>query len=60
MRELLWVLTILGSLIGGGFLVAALDGDNSAPQQAAGAGIAIAFGVLPYVCARAVDEMRRK
>jgi len=59
MRGLLWVLTIIGSLIGGGVLFFSLGGDKSAPQQAAGAGIALAFGVLPYVCARAADELSK-
>lgn len=57
MKTLGYVLTIIGTLIGGFFLLNALMLADSAPQQAAGAAIAIAFGVLPYCFARAVERV---
>jgi hypothetical protein len=45
---------MLGSFIGGLILVSTLGG--SAPQEAAGAAAAVAFGVLPYVFTRALEE----
>ena len=58
-RQLFWVLAAFGSLIGGvEFFIVAL-GTKGAPQQAAGAAIAICWAVLPYVFARAIDEVAR-
>ncbi len=60
MRIIFWGLAGLGSIIGGGFLFfGALNPASGAPQEAAGAAIGIAFAVLPYVFARAADEMRK-
>jgi hypothetical protein len=49
----------VGSLVGGIVFFDALVSSNGAPQQAAGAALAIGFGVLPYVFARAADELNR-
>jgi hypothetical protein len=50
-----WLLPMLGSFIGGiDFLFSTLTADN-APKQAAGAGIALCWVVLPYVFARACE-----
>jgi sugar phosphate permease len=59
MRAILWVLTILGSLIGGLIFFLGFTSAKGAPQEAAAAAAGIAFGVLPYVCARAVDELKK-
>ena len=53
------MLTILGSLPGGGILRLGLVSSTGAPQQAASAAIALGFVVLPYCCARVVSEMGR-
>jgi len=57
MRKTLWIFTILGSMLGGLFLVGGLAGANGAPQQAAAAAVAVACAVLPYCLARAASEL---
>src|SRR5262245_20395604 len=52
-----YVLTISGSLIGGYYLFCALFLADSGPQQAAGAAVALAFVVLPYCFARAIEKL---
>ncbi len=54
--RLWWNLTRIGSVLGALFLVFALTIANGAPQEASAAAIAIAFAVIPYCMARAVDE----
>lgn len=50
-----YVMTMIGSAIGGFFLWFTLSSATGAPQEAAGAAIAVAFGVLPYVFARSIE-----
>lgn len=57
MRRLLWVLVILGVLAGGFVLFATMAMAKGAPQEAAGAALAVALAVLPYCLARAVGEL---
>ena len=52
MNAFLFSLTGLGSVAGGILLVFTLIGSQSAPQQAAGAAIAIGLAVIPYVFSR--------
>lgn len=52
-EELLWRITLIGSIIGALFLIYSMFFAESAPQQAAGAGIAAASAVIPYCFARA-------
>jgi len=59
MHKLFWGVAMVGAFIGGCVLILSVLGANGAPQEAAGAAIAMALGVLPYVLARAVDEMAR-
>jgi hypothetical protein len=40
--------------------VGTLSGASSAPQQAAGAAMAVCWAVIPYVIARAVSEIVNK
>ena len=58
-RQLLWAMTAIGSIIGALILTAGLLTAKGAPQQAAAASIALCWAVLPYVFARAVDEVNR-
>lgn len=51
----LYVLTVIGAVLGALTLVGFSLLASSAPQQAAGAAIAIAFAVIPYCLARAVQ-----
>ncbi|MGY3265836.1 hypothetical protein [Lysobacter sp. HA35] len=52
-----WVVTLLGALIGGISIIDALNAD-SAPKQGAGAALACAFAIVPYVFTRAIEGMR--
>jgi sugar phosphate permease len=54
-----WVLTIIGSVIGGLMIFATLASAKGAPQEAAGAAIGLSFAIIPYCIARAVSEIRR-
>ena len=60
MQKFLWVCTMLGSLIGLFFLLVVLTAAKGAPQEAAGAAIAVACAVIPYCLARAVSELERR
>lgn len=57
-RIICWFCAAVGSLIGmATFLQVTQSTTISAPQQAAGAGMALCWAVLPYVFARAVEQM---
>ena len=53
----LWILTIVGAVIGGLIAVLGVFAVSSAPQQAAAAAIGVALAAIPYCLARAVSEM---
>jgi hypothetical protein len=55
--RLFHILTILGSIAGGFTLLDTYNRAESAPQQAAGAAIAIALTIIPYCFARACTLM---
>lgn len=57
MERILWILTILGVVIGSVIFLQGLV-DDSAPRQAAAAGLALCCAVLPYVLARSVREFK--
>ncbi len=59
-ETLLWIVTILGSILGVVILIGTLLSADGAPQQAAGAAVSVALAVIPYCVARAVTELRRK
>lgn len=50
----IWVLPLLGAFLATGELLVVLESVNGAPQEAAGAGIALAFVVIPYCLAQSV------
>jgi hypothetical protein len=54
---MVFVLPLLGSLLGGLILVGTLGSAQGAPQEAAGAAFACAAALLPYVFARSVEKM---
>lgn len=56
--KLMWAGVLGGTLIGGFQLLGTLAA-TSAPQQAAGAAMAAAWAIIPYVFARACDELLR-
>jgi hypothetical protein len=57
MKSFCWFLSLLGAVIGLFVLFVGLNGANGAPQEAATAGMALAFAVIPYCIARAVSEL---
>lgn len=59
MLKLLWILTIVGSVLGAGIVLLGMSTAKGAPQEAAAAAIGIGFAVIPYCLARAVSEMKR-
>jgi hypothetical protein len=58
-RSLLWGLVALGAVAGGIILGAGVRYANSAIQEAASCAYALAVCILPYVFARANDELNR-
>ncbi|MBO9664950.1 hypothetical protein [Dokdonella sp.] len=50
-----WIATVIGSVLGILQIVATALSAASAPQQAAGAGLAVATAAVPYCLARAVQ-----
>lgn len=59
MKTFLYVVTILGGIIGGFILFGSFFMD-SAPQQGAAAAMAVAFVVIPYCMARALEKARQE
>jgi hypothetical protein len=53
----LWLLPILGSLAGGGWLVFGLSNANGAPQEASVAATACALCIVPYVLLRSIQTI---
>lgn len=56
--RIVWGITAASSVLGIMQLVHTMASAESAPQQAAGAGIAIALAAVPYCFARAVTSAR--
>jgi hypothetical protein len=54
-----WMMAATGAILAGLILVGTVLLGSSAPQQAAGAAIAAAVAVIPYVFARAVEGLAR-
>ena len=59
MESISWLLAFLGALVGGVILLGSLSA-SSAPQQGAGAAVAVACAVIPYVIARAFSHDRER
>ena len=59
MIQLFYALTVLGTLIGGYEFLSMLSNAESAPQQAAGAAMAIGWALIPYILARSCHEVER-
>ncbi|NDZ12024.1 hypothetical protein C7T35_15535 [Variovorax sp. WS11] len=55
MTIFLYCLTLLASLAAGGTLFLTFASSGSAPQQAAGAAMAVAIAIIPYVFSRCVQ-----
>jgi hypothetical protein len=57
MARVSWMLALIGSLLGGLTFLGGTVAANGAPQEAAAAGMGLAFAVIPYVFARAIGEL---
>ena len=57
MKKFLWVLTMIGSVLGGLVVLFGVIGANGAPQEAAAAAVGISMAAIPYCLARAASEM---
>lgn len=57
MGRALFFLPLIGAIIGGLILLFTLAGAKGAPQEAAGAAIALAVAVIPYVFCRSIQLM---
>lgn len=60
MGRALFIIPLIGSLLGALILVFALLSAKGAPQEASGAAVAIAVAVLPYVLCRSVQLMAQE
>jgi hypothetical protein len=58
--RLVWLLPLLGSVVAGAEIFLSWDSAKSAPQQAALAGMVLAWAVIPYCFARAVIGLTGK
>jgi len=59
MKRILWALSLLGALAGGLFAVVTIPLASGAPQEAAGAAMACALAIVPYVLARSWEEVSK-
>jgi hypothetical protein len=58
-EKILWLWTMIGGLTSTGLLLYTFTKAQSAPQQAAGAAMAVAVVAVPYCLARAVQLYKR-
>lgn len=59
MQKALWIITIIFSILGALVFVGTVASSNGAPQEAAGAAMALCLAVIPYVISRAVSEIKK-
>ncbi|HPJ36692.1 MAG TPA: hypothetical protein PK358_17785 [Spirochaetota bacterium] len=59
MQKVLWILTIVFSILGALLFVGTIASSNGAPQEAAGSAMALCLAVIPYVLSRAVSEIKK-
>lgn len=55
---ILWVITLLSSLLAGFVIVVTTAAGRSAPQEAAGYALACALAIVPYVFTRAAQALK--
>lgn len=55
--KVIWILPIIGALLGALVFVLTIGSAKGAPQEAAGFAMAMALAVIPYVLVRAVQAM---
>ncbi|MDR2196266.1 MAG: hypothetical protein LBE50_06775 [Gallionellaceae bacterium] len=59
-KKILWIITVVGSVLGGLMALIGIFASKSAPQEAAAAAMGLALAVIPYCLARAVSEMKQE
>lgn len=59
LERLCWWLTVLGGIVAL-IQLGITSGAQSAPQQAVSAGLVLGFAAVPYVLARAVQQLSRR
>ncbi len=57
MLKLLWVVTAVAAAFGAFVFVTSTMAANGAPQEAAGAAMAVALAVIPYIFTRCMQEL---
>jgi len=57
MKAALWILTIVGAIIGGFIAIVGVLAANGAPQEASAAAMGVACAVIPYCLARSFSEI---
>lgn len=57
MKIFFWMVTILACIIAGALFIFTITSSKGAPQEAAGAAMACAVAIIPYVFARAVEKL---
>jgi hypothetical protein len=57
MKIFFWIVTILACIIAGSLFIFTITSSKGAPQEAAGAAMACAVAIIPYVFARAVEKL---
>lgn len=55
----IWILPIIGALLGALVFLFTISVAKGSPQEAAGFAMAMALAVIPYVLARAIQEMNK-
>lgn len=53
--KFLWFCTLVASVLAGALVVVTLETAKGAPQEAAGAAIALCIAAIPYVFTRAIE-----
>ena len=57
LQKILWIVAFLSAIFGAIEFMGNMSAAESAPQQAAGAAMALCYAVIPYCLARALQEL---
>jgi hypothetical protein len=57
MHAIVWTIAMIGAVVGGVDLLLVVRLQDTAPQQAVVAAMSVGWAVVPYVIARACDEL---
>ena len=60
MKNVFWTISLILDAIAALYFLAVVTTAESAPQQAAGAGIALCIAIIPYIFSRSITEMGKK